>query len=145
MNDVTVQRPVIAIRAILQDPQDRILLLKRANSEYGEGQWCLPGGKLDYGDTPEHTVEKELKEETGLTVSNVTFLIYQNSLPLQPGKMHCLNLYYTCSYTGQITLNKESSDFAWVSPLKAIDYKPVFGAEEIILKLEKVLRIKGLG
>jgi len=77
MSEIAVQRPVVAIRAITQDPQGRILLLKRANSEYGEGQWCLPGGKLDYNDTPEHTVEKELLEETGLAVADVTFLFYQ--------------------------------------------------------------------
>lgn len=132
MNESTDQRPVVAIRAIVQDPQGRILLLKRAHSEYGKSQWCLPGGKLDYGDTPEHTVQKELQEETGLTVSNVTFLFYQNSLPLQKGKMYCVNLYFACSCTGKVSLNEESSEFVWVSPQKALEYKPVFGAEEAI-------------
>ncbi len=132
MNETDPQRPVVAIRAIVLDRQGRVLLIKRSNSEYGEGQWCLPGGKLDYNDTPENTVEKELQEETGLAVSNVKFLFYQNSLPLQPGRMHCLNLYFACSCTGQVTLNEESSEFVWVNPQKALEYKPVFGAEEAI-------------
>ncbi len=132
MNETDPQRPVVAIRAIVLDRQGRVLLLKRSNSEYGEGQWCLPGGKLDYNDTPENTLEKELREETGMAVSNPSFLFYQNSLPLQPGKMHCLNLYFACSCAGQVTLNEESSEFVWVSPQKALEYKPVFGAEEAI-------------
>jgi hypothetical protein len=50
--------------------------------------------KPDYGDTPEHTVDKELEEETALAAKNVEFLFYQNSPPTEPGKMHCLNLYF---------------------------------------------------
>jgi 8-oxo-dGTP diphosphatase len=129
------QRPVVAIRAFVADSQDHILLLRRANSEYGEGQWCLPGGKLDYGDTPENTVAKELVEETGLTAKDVTFLFYQNSPPLQPGKMHCVNLYFRCTAVGAVTLNEESSAFVWVTLEEALGYKPVFGAEPAIRRV----------
>jgi 8-oxo-dGTP diphosphatase len=132
MNDESVQRPVVAIRAIVRDGQGRILLLKRANSEYGEGQWCLPGGKLDYGDTPENTVKKELQEETNLAAENIAFMFYQNSPPMQPGKMHCVNLYFRCGSKGEISLNEESSDFVWVAPQDAARYQPVFGALEAI-------------
>ncbi len=132
MKKIPLQRPVVAIRAIAQNPHGHILLLKRANSEYGDGQWCLPGGKLDYGDTPEHTVEKELQEETGLAASDVSFLFYQNSTPVQPGKMHCVNLYFSCACKGKVSLNEESSESAWVTPEQALEYKPVFGAEEAI-------------
>jgi 8-oxo-dGTP diphosphatase len=132
MSEISIQRPIVAIRVITQDNQGRILLLKRANSEYGEGQWCLPGGKLDYGDTPVHTGEREIKEETGLAVSDVNFLFFQNSLPMQPGKMHCVNLYFTCSCIGKVSLNEESSEFIWVTAQKALEYKPIFGADEAI-------------
>jgi 8-oxo-dGTP diphosphatase len=96
------------------------------------GLWCLPGGKLDYGDTPERTVEKELQEETGLAVSDVNFLFFQNSLPMQPGKMHCVNLYFICSCIGKVSLNEESSEFVWVTAQEALEYKPIFGAAEAI-------------
>lgn len=129
------QRPVVAIRVFATDAQNRVLLLRRANSEYGEGQWCLPGGKLDYGDTPENTVTKELGEETGLGAKEVEFLFYQNSPPLQPGKMHCVNLYFKCTAVGAVTLNQESSAFVWVTLEQALGYKPVFGAESAIRRL----------
>jgi 8-oxo-dGTP diphosphatase len=129
------QRPVVAIRVFVADAQDRILLLRRANSEYGEGQWCLPGGKLDYGDTPESTVTKELVEETGLGAKDVEFLFYQNSPPPQPGQMHCVNLYFRCTAVGAITLNEESSAFVWVTLEEALGYKPVFGAEPAIRRV----------
>jgi 8-oxo-dGTP diphosphatase len=134
MTGISNRRPVVAIRIFVPDPQGRILLLKRANAKHGEGRWCLPGGKLDYGDTPEITVAKELLEETGLIASNAQFLFYQNSPPVQPGDMHCVNLYFSCSYTGKLTINEESSDFVWVTPQNALEYKPVFGAVEAIRK-----------
>lgn len=137
MSEDAILRPVVAVRILLFDAQGRLLLLRRSNSEYGDGQWCLPGGKLDYCDTPEHTVEKELSEETNLAAGNIEFLFHQNSLPLQPGKMHCVNLYFTCSYSGELALNEESSDFAWVTPQEALEYMPVFGAAEAIRRWMK--------
>ncbi|MGB8298275.1 MAG: NUDIX hydrolase [Polyangia bacterium] len=128
-------RPVVAIRIFATDASNRILLLRRANSEYGDGQWCLPGGKLDYGDTPEHTVDKELEEETALVANNVEFLFYQNSPPPEPGKMHCLNLYFRCTVDGTVALNEESSEFVWLQPKDALEKQPVFGAIEAIQRL----------
>jgi 8-oxo-dGTP diphosphatase len=95
----------------------------------------LPGGKLDYGDTPEHTVEKELAEETNLAAKNIDFLFYQNSLPIEAGRMHCLNLYFRCTVEGEVTLNEESSDFVWLSMQEALAHKPIFGAEEAIRRV----------
>jgi 8-oxo-dGTP diphosphatase len=129
------QRPVVAIRVFATDASNRILLLRRANSEYGEGQWCLPGGKLDYGDTPEHTVGKELEEETALAAKDVEFLFYQNSPPPEPGKMHCLNLYFRCTVDGAVALNEESSEFLWLQLKDALEKQPVFGAIEAIQRL----------
>jgi 8-oxo-dGTP diphosphatase len=124
-------RPVVAIRVFAFDASGRILLLRRASSEYGEGQWCLPGGKLDYGDTPEGTVDKELAEETSLTAKGVTFLFYQNSPPIAAGKMHCLNLYFRCTAVGNVSLNEESSAFVWLSLAEALAQKPIFGGCDV--------------
>jgi 8-oxo-dGTP diphosphatase len=131
----TSPRPVVAIRVFAFDAAGRMLLLRRANSEYGDGQWCLPGGKLDYGDTPEGTVDKELAEETSLAAKDVSFLFYQNSPPIAAGKMHCLNLYFRCTALGTVTLNEESSGFAWLSMQEALDRMPIFGAMEAIRRL----------
>ena len=128
-------RPVVAIRVFAFDASGRILLLRRASSEYGEGQWCLPGDKLDYGDTPEGTVDKELAEETSLAATDVTFLFYQNSLPIAAGKMHCLNLYFRCTAVGNVRLNEESSAFVWLSLAEALEHQPIFGAEDAIRRL----------
>jgi mutator protein MutT len=47
-----------------------IVLTKRASKLRNHaGQWALPGGRIDSGETPEETVLRELEEEVGLTLN----------------------------------------------------------------------------
>ncbi|GAB6036981.1 NUDIX hydrolase [Fundidesulfovibrio butyratiphilus] len=107
--------PVPVVRAIIVDPKKRVLLLRRDNTGYASGQWCLPGGKIDHGQTAEAAVIREVLEETALTVVKQTFLFYQDSLPQTPDGMHCLNLYFACAVEGTLKLNSESSECLWAN------------------------------
>ncbi|GBC59803.1 hypothetical protein DENIS_0744 [Desulfonema ishimotonii] len=59
------ENPVPAACLILLDEADRLLLVRRS-IEPKLGWWCLPGGFMEMGETPEQTALRELKEETGL-------------------------------------------------------------------------------
>ena len=122
--------PVPVVRLIIPDNQGRVLLLRRARTSYGEGAWCLPGGKIDYGSTVEETVRKELREETGLECESFRFLFYQDSLPPTTGSMHCLNLYFECRVTGDCVLNPESAEFRWIESNEAEGYNIAFRNRE---------------
>jgi 8-oxo-dGTP diphosphatase len=55
------------VTAILEYPDGRILLVKRGTVVF-KGYWALPGGRVDTGETAEHAIVREVKEETGLDV-----------------------------------------------------------------------------
>ena len=118
--------PIPVARLIIKNTRGKILILQRAKSEYATGSWCLPGGKVDYGDTVEQSAARELEEETSLVCNSLRFLFYQDSLPLKPGGMHCVNLYFECAVSGSVVLNKESSHFAWIGPSDLEKYDIVF-------------------
>jgi len=124
--------PVPAVRLIVPDDRGRVLILRRSATRYGKGDWCLPGGKVDYGATVEQTVVQELAEETSLSCISSRFLFYQDSLPSIPGDMHCINLYFECSASGEVCLNRESDCFRWIAADEMADYRLVFGNDRAL-------------
>ena len=122
--------PVPVVRLIVTDAQGRVLILRRQNTGHALGQWCLPGGKVDYGATVEQAVRTELKEETGLVCLEAEFLFYQDSLPPAPGTMHCINLYFWCRTAGDLVLNRESSACAWIGPEELAAHTLAFRNDE---------------
>jgi len=60
-------RPVVAVGAVIIDG-DRVLLVKRANEPL-KGQWSLPGGAVEVGESLEAALAREVREETCLDVT----------------------------------------------------------------------------
>lgn len=59
--------PVVGVAAIIFDAQGRVLLVERGRPP-AVGQWTVPGGKLEPGETLAQGVAREVREETGLVV-----------------------------------------------------------------------------
>jgi 8-oxo-dGTP diphosphatase len=66
------ERPVVGVGGVVIE-NGRALLIRRG-SEPLRGQWSIPGGTLELGETLEQGVVRELKEETGLTVRIVEMI-----------------------------------------------------------------------
>ncbi|MDY6990293.1 MAG: NUDIX domain-containing protein [Thermodesulfobacteriota bacterium] len=126
--------PIPIVRMIIPDEKGRVLILKRDEGSHSGGEWCLPGGKVDYGLTVEEAAVKELREETSLICTSTRFLFYQDSLPQDPEDMHGINLYFECTAEGAIALNEESRTFAWIGPEELPEYEMAFRNDEGLLR-----------
>jgi 8-oxo-dGTP diphosphatase len=60
--------PRIGVGAIIFDPDDRVLLIRR-NTAPALGRWSVPGGKQEAGETLVQACQREVFEETGLAIT----------------------------------------------------------------------------
>jgi 8-oxo-dGTP diphosphatase len=67
--DTRHDRYPVAAHLILAGPDDRVLLMRRAGTEYGEGQLAFPAGHVDLGETPTASIAREAFEELGITIT----------------------------------------------------------------------------
>jgi 8-oxo-dGTP diphosphatase len=104
---------------VLRNKEGSMLLLKRdISSRWAPEKWGFPGGKIDEGETPQAAAARELKEETTLSV---------NSLE-RVGTIAKVAVFTAPSYSGDVKIDHEHTDFRWVSPselkLNQIDAAP---------------------
>jgi len=98
-----------------------LLLLK---SHKWLGKYVVPGGHVELGEKLEEAAIREAKEETGLDVTDLQFLCWQEFIydPTFWKKRH----YIFFDYTGKtesidVQLNDEAESYIWIDPEKAID------------------------
>ena len=117
------EQPLIGVGGVVID-QRRALLIR--GSAPLQGQWSIPGGLLELGETLEQGVAREIFEETGLRV-NVLELIeaferIDPALPDAEGKpgdptrpqFHYVVLDYLCEVGGgTLCAGSDAQDFAW--------------------------------
>ncbi len=67
----------IAVGAVIKNSEGKILLVrhKPEREGYWKGKWICPGGRLDYGESIEAGIKREVKEETNLDIELIKPLI----------------------------------------------------------------------
>lgn len=92
-----------SVRAIVV--KDDALLVMRRN-KFGQEYYSLVGGGIDFGETPEEALHRELAEEASLKVDNLRLVIVQES-----GEKFGIQYIYTCDYlSGEPALSPESEE-----------------------------------
>lgn len=90
--------PKVDVRAVVFNDQGEILLVR----EYADGLWSLPGGWADIGFSPKEVAEKEVAEETGLTVKATRLLavLDKKHHPHPPALHYTYKIFILCELTG---------------------------------------------
>lgn len=101
--------------AAIFDAAGRIFLTRRADN----GQWCLPGGRMESGESVAEACEREVREETGLRV-RVRRLVgvysHPDQLVIYPDgtKAHIVALHFEAEVTGgEPALSDETTEFGY--------------------------------
>jgi 8-oxo-dGTP diphosphatase len=115
----------IAAYGVAIDPDGRVLLVRASSRSGTPGVWSLPGGAVDHGEDPTHTVVRETATETGLSVSVTGLrdvLADMRSLPHRGVTIHTDRLVYAVSVRGGTLVDRvgRPTDLArWHTPAAA--------------------------
>lgn len=109
---------LVGQKAIILNSENKILLLQRSDKCGAAGKWSLPGGALEKGEEPFESIQREIKEETQLNISDLKPYYVTSSFSEDHDFM--VIIAYSCkAMTDNVNLNWEHDHYLWLSKEKA--------------------------
>lgn len=121
----------VAIRVLIVQ-NDKVLLVREADDDW----WALPGGGVDYGETIESTLTREVDEELGVPAQEVSsdFQIVYHNIGNVVNTVPRMNLFFKASVP-ESSLHKTNhvSEWKWFTKDEFLkhDLHPSYNKEEL--------------
>ncbi len=148
----------IAMTVIIYRDDGKYLITQRSMQEKAfPGKWTVPGGQLetdDYTTLPpttasgqwyyalENGIRREIKEEVGVEIGKTTYLL--DIAFIRPDNVPVVILSYYAPYvSGEVVLDEDTIDSAWVTAEEAKGYDMIEGIAEEIEMVQKILDERG--
>lgn len=136
MNQKPKKELDIAVGLIIRNGS--ILLLQRKDDlPMWDKKWEFPGGKIEKGESAHDAIRREIAEETGLTVTEASFLgVHHHDWILEDSVLsvhiHC----FECSVGEGEVVHEEKSAYgsAWTSPEEALTFDSLEANADILKK-----------
>ncbi len=110
------EHPIVSVGAVIVDG-DRVLLVKRGHEPL-KGEWSLPGGVVEIGETLAEALRREVLEETGLEIHVgplIEVLDRVHRAPDERVEYHFVILDYLCRVGGgRLAHSSDAADARWV-------------------------------
>lgn len=141
------KRTIFVFKGVVFDKENRILIDNRKEEilEDANGKWEVPGGKLEFGETPEEAVKRELLEETGYNVEVKTIIPYSKTSMWEYSThlQHTVLFFYICELKDKKHIEIEDNrinTYKWITEKDLSNYTFLPGNKEAI---EVAIKIKG--
>jgi len=122
---------------LVLDKKRRLLMLRRSpGAKLGPSQWGLPAGKIEHDESPREAAQREMTEEIGNAHSTKCVRYIGPIKDTYYGGRYEIHLFQHDWEKGEITLNKEHTEYAWVSKEQISTLDVMLGIEEDIAILE---------
>jgi len=139
------EQPLVGVGGVVID-NERALLIRRGGPPM-EGQWSIPGGMLELGETLTQGVARELAEETGLEVDVLDIIeVLERIFPGLPGadgtpgdatrpQYHFVIIDYLCeSRGGTLCAGSDAREFAWAREDELAKFDLTVAATRVLRK-----------
>jgi 8-oxo-dGTP diphosphatase len=112
------EQPLVGVGAIIvRDGQ--VVLVKRGHAPL-LGEWSIPGGLLEVGETLRQGAEREAQEETGLVVRARELLgVFERMVPdeQERTRFHYILIDFLCEVvSGELKASGDAADARWFAP-----------------------------
>ena len=113
------QHILVAVGAVIQDDQGRILLVKHKKERggYWQGKWICPGGELEYGEEIKKGIKREVREETNLEIELVKPLVPFERIAKtnENTSLHVIYIDYLARLlSGDLKVDSDVGEALWV-------------------------------
>jgi len=137
------ERPIVGVGGVLIE-NGKALLIRRG-SEPLLGQWSIPGGTLELGETIVEGVARELLEETGITVNVLDLIeVFERINPYSPPesrevaprpRFHFVIVDYLCEkISGEAKSGGDATDVVYVAEEDLPEYQLTEAATRVLRK-----------
>jgi len=118
------ERPLAGVGGVILDG-DKVLLVRRGREPL-RGEWSLPGGLVELGETLAEALRREIREETGLEVQVGPIAeVLDRILPDAQGRVqfHYILVDYLCRVeSGTLRAASDASEAKWAEPTQLAEY-----------------------
>jgi 8-oxo-dGTP diphosphatase len=130
------ERPIVGVGAVIVDG-DRVLLVKRAHEPL-KGEWSLPGGAVEVGESLEAALIREVREETCLDVTVGPVVEVLDRIGRDAAnrvEYHFVIIDYLCRVSGgTATCGSDAEEVQWVQQSDLARYRLTSAATAVIGK-----------
>jgi 8-oxo-dGTP diphosphatase len=136
MNREYPESPLIGVGAVIVE-QNRVLLIRRGQPPL-LGEWSLPGGVLECGETLREAVVREAREETGLAVEPGEMLgVYERIIRDEEKRLryHYVLIDFLCRpIGGDLKAGSDAADVRWFTRGELPALNLAYDANDVVRK-----------
>jgi 8-oxo-dGTP diphosphatase len=122
---------MLTVDAIITDFNGKIIFIRRKNPPY-KGSWAFPGGFVEYGETVEEAVLREVKEETGVIIE-INKLLGVYSDPQRDPRGHTVSVCFCANIIeGELKADTDAADVSSFTVDDALKMNLAFDHHEIL-------------
>jgi 8-oxo-dGTP diphosphatase len=140
------EHPIVGVGAILIDGNS-VLLVKRGKEPL-KGEWSVPGGAVELGESLEEAVRREVLEETGLEIKTEGIVEVLDRIHCEDGlvKFHYVLVDFLCRVTGgRLTSGSDAADARWLEREELNSHSIYCVAPVTAAVIEKAFRMAAAG